>query len=204
MTKILHLDTSPRGDRSHSRQLSRSFMDAWQAAHPSDTVIYRDLGHHPVPHVSEDWVAAAFTPPESHTPAMQEALAISDALVDEFLSVDRFVIGVPMYNFNVPSTFKAYIDQIVRVNRTFSMDYRGLVPAGKKMLVFTARGSDYSPGTPTAPYDYQEPFMRAIFGFIGVTDLTFVHAEKLNLGTEARTVSLTQAQERITSLVDTW
>ncbi|NET39320.1 MAG: FMN-dependent NADH-azoreductase [Cyanothece sp. SIO1E1] len=209
MTSILHLDASPRGDRSVSRQLSQAFMTNWQSRYPDDNITYRDLGHTPVPHVNEAGITAAFTPPEARTPDLVEAIQVSDALVDEFLAADRYIFGIPMYNFNVPSTFKAYIDQIVRPGRTFAMDeqrhYTGLVPAGKKMLVITARGGSYALDDPAAePDHYQEPFLRSIFGFIGITDITFIHAERLAWGEEARQQSLVAAHTAIKEVAAKW
>ena len=110
MTHILHLDASPRGDRSVSRSLAKEFISNWQAAHPNDTVTYRDIGHHPVPFVTEAWIAGAFTPPELHSPESAEAMRISDELVDEFLAADRYVFSIPMYNLSIPANFKAYLD----------------------------------------------------------------------------------------------
>lgn len=110
MAHILHIDSSPRGDRSISRTVSKDSIAAWKQSHPNDTVAYRDLGHHPVPHVDEAWIAAAFTPPQNRTEELNRAIALSDTLVDEFLAADRYIFGVPMYNFSIPSTFKAYID----------------------------------------------------------------------------------------------
>ncbi|WP_287130104.1 FMN-dependent NADH-azoreductase [Candidatus Cyanaurora vandensis] len=207
MAHILHLDSSPRGERSISRRLSHDFIQAWQAVHPEDTVTYRDLGHQPVPHVDEPWIAATYSPPETLSPELKTVIQASDVLLDEFLAADYYVCGVPMYNFNVPSTFKAYIDQIVRVNRTFAVTdtgLKGLVEEGKKMLVLTARGGVYAPGSPAASVDFQEPFLRAIFGFIGVTDITFIHAENLNMGDDARTAALAEAQAAIQMAVAHW
>ncbi|MDZ8091714.1 MAG: FMN-dependent NADH-azoreductase [Nostoc sp. DedQUE05] len=205
MVNILHIDSSPRGERSHSRELSKEFVSAWKAAHPEDAIAYRDLGHHPVPHVDEAWIAAAFSPPETHTPELTEAIRISDELVDEFLAADRYVFGVPMYNFNIPSTFKAYIDQIVRINRTVALDaqgFRGLVE-GKKAVIITARGGDFSATSPAVAYDFQEPYLRTIFGFIGLTDIQFINANSLNEG-DARTQSLSQARAAIKDLIPQW
>ncbi|RCJ39802.1 FMN-dependent NADH-azoreductase [Nostoc punctiforme NIES-2108] len=205
MVNILHIDSSPRGERSHSRELSKEFVSAWKAAHPEDAIAYRDLGHYPVPHVDEAWIAAAFSPPETHTPELTEALRISDELVDEFLAADRYVFGVPMYNFNIPSTFKAYIDQIVRINRTVAIEaqgFRGLVE-GKKAVIITARGGDFSPTSPAAPYDFQEPYLRTIFGFIGLTDIQFINANSLNEG-DARTQSLSEARQAIQDAIAQW
>jgi len=197
MTHILHLDASPRGDRSVSRSLAKEFISNWQAAHPNDTVTYRDLGHHPVPFVTEAWIAGAFTPPDLHSPESAEAMRISDELVDEFLAADRYVFSIPMYNLSIPANFKAYVDQIVRVGRTFSVEadgsYKGLVQ-GKKMLIVTARGGCYPKDTPYHAYDLQEPYLRLIFGFIGITDIEVVHVENLMGGDEARTQAIANAQ----------
>ncbi|MFH1842931.1 MAG: FMN-dependent NADH-azoreductase [bacterium] len=203
MATILHIDSSPRGDRSLSRQLASEFLEGWQKANPDDTIVYRDLGHEPVPHVTEAWVEGAFNPPERRSAAATEAMAVSDALVDELLAADRLVISAPMFNLHIPSTLKAYIDQIVRVNRTFTMDMQGLVQ-GKKLLVITARGNVYHEGAPFAAYDFQEPYLRAIFGFIGFTDITFVNCEGSNLGDEARAEGLATAKQQVSGLVSNW
>ena len=163
MAHILHLDASPRDERSISRQLSREFMEAWRRLHPADSEVYRDVGHCPVPHVTEAWVAGAFAPPEAQPADARAAMRWSDVLIDEFLAADRYVFGVPMHNFSVPSTFKAYVDQIVRVGRTFSADGKGLT-SGKKMAIITARGGSYAPGSPMQAMDLQEPWLYAIFG----------------------------------------
>jgi FMN-dependent NADH-azoreductase len=205
MAHILHIDASPRGGSSHSRTLSQAFMNYWKVANPSDTITYRDLGHNPVPHVDEAWIGGAFMPPTMHTPEMTQAVKISDDLVDEFLAADRYVFGVPMYNLNVPSTFKAYIDQIVRVGRTFAVDangYKGLVE-GKKMIFITARGSDFRAEF-LAPYDFQEPYLRSIFGFIGVTDVQFIHANALNQDDAVRDQVLGEAHAAIKDAVVAW
>ena len=206
MGNILHIDSSPRAERSHSRELSKEFVNGWKTAHPEDAIAYRDLGHYPVPHVDEPWIAAAFSPPETHTPELTEAIRISDELVDEFLAADRYVFGVPMYNFNVPSTFKAYIDQIVRINRTVALNdqgFRGLVE-GKKAVIITASGGDYSATSPAAAYNFQEPYLRAIFGFIGVTDIQFINAHSLNKGDDASTQSLSEARAAIQDAIAQW
>ncbi|MBW4613219.1 MAG: FMN-dependent NADH-azoreductase [Desmonostoc vinosum HA7617-LM4] len=207
MANILHIDTSPRGERSHSRTFTHKFVAAWKAAHPEDTLTYRDLGRNPVPHVDESWIAAAFTPPNAHTPEIAQAIKVSDALIDELQAADRYIFGVPMYNLNIPSTFKAYIDQIVRVGRTFAITeqggYQGLLE-GKKSLVITARGGSFTGDSPFTPYDYQEPYLKAIFGFIGITDVSFIHLENLNAGDAAREESFAQGQEAIAHAVASW
>ncbi|MDF5716608.1 MAG: FMN-dependent NADH-azoreductase [Rhizonema sp. NSF051] len=208
MAHILHIDSSPRGERSFSRKFSNQFVTTWKNAHPQDTATYRDLGHNPVPHVDEPWIAASFTPPPARTPELTKAIELSDSLVDEFLAADRYVFGVPMYNFSVPSTFKAYIDQIVRVGLTFAVTeegaFKGLVEQGKKVLIITARSASFTPGSPAAAYDFQEPYLRAIFGFIGITDLSFIHVENLGLDDDAREQSVAKAHEAIEKAVASW
>lgn len=200
MTHILHLDASPRSDRSISRTLAKEFISDWKAAHPNDIVTYRDIGHTPVPFVSEAWIAGAFTPPDQHSPESAEAIRLSNQLVDEFLAADRYVFAVPMYNFSIPANFKAYIDQIVRVGHTFSVEadgsYKGLV-TGKKMLIVTARGGSYPKDTPYHAYDMQEPYFRLIFGFLGITDIDVIHADNLMGGEDARAQAIANAQSAL-------
>ncbi|MDZ4872472.1 MAG: FMN-dependent NADH-azoreductase 1 [Chroococcidiopsis cubana SAG 39.79] len=208
MARILHIDSSPRGERSHSRRLTREFVEAWKQTHPDDIVTYRDVGRNPVPHVDEPWIAAAFTPPEQRTPELQEAIRISDRLVDEFLAADLYIIGIPMYNFSVPSTLKAYIDQIVRPRRTFVFEpedaanpYKPLV-LGKKMFIITARGdSGFGSGERNEKLNHQDPYLRTIFGFIGITDISFVSVENDEFGGTSLAKSIANAQAKIAELV---
>jgi FMN-dependent NADH-azoreductase len=206
MSKVLVVTSSPRGERSVSRALCNQFAQLWAQGHPEDTVLLRDLGHHPVPHVTEPWVAGAYAPPHEQTPESRSAIAVSDQLVEEFLGCDRFVFGVPMYNFNIPSTFKAYIDQIVRAGKTFAVGpngYEGLVK-DKKALFITASGGSYGAGTPTARLNFQEPYLRAIFGFIGLSDVRFVTADSMNLGSDAAKKSREKAENTLRELASTW
>ncbi len=210
MTHLLHIDSSPRGDQSHSRRLTREFVEQWKRLHPSDIVTYRDIGHNPVPHIDEPWIAAAFTPPEQHTSELQEAIRLSNQLVDEFLAADVYVMGVPMYNFSVPSVFKAYIDQLVRIGRTVAFEpddaahvYKPLV-LGKKMFVIEARGdSGFESGGRYEKMNHHDPSLIAVFEFIGVTDITFIHVEKSEYGEEKLTESIAHAQTQIAQLVST-
>ncbi len=206
MSKILVITASPRGERSISRALTTKFAQLWAQQHPQDTVLLRDIGHHPVPHVTEPWVVGAFAPPEAQTPESKAAIAVSDQLVDEFLDADRYVIGVPMYNLNVPSTLKAYIDQIIRAGRTFAVGpngYEGLVK-NKKALFITSSGGSFPQGSPMAAYNFQEPYLRAIFGFIGVTDVQFVVADSMNLGDDAAKLSRQKAEKALKELAASW
>jgi FMN-dependent NADH-azoreductase len=208
MAHLLHLDASPRGERSHSRRMTRELIEQWKQAHPGDTVIYRDIGRNPVPHVDEPWIAAGYTPPEQRTPDMWEAIRISDRLVDEFLAADIYVIGVPMYNFSIPSAFKAYIDQIVRIGRTFGFEpensanpYKPLV-LGKKMFIIAARGgSGFGSGGQYEQLNYQTPYLTTIFGFIGITDITFIDVEYDESGGQKLADAIANARTQIAQLV---
>lgn len=194
MAKILHLDASPRGDRSVSRQLAREFL----AARAADSVTYRDIGRETPPFVSENWVAGAFAAPAERTPEAASAIAVSDLLVDELLAADLLVIGAPMYNLSVPAQLKAWIDQIVRAGRTFAIGESGYIPLvhGKKAVVILASGGALA-GT---PYDFEEPYLRAVLGFIGITDVTFVRAENMNMGEEAKAAGLAAARAKLAAL----
>ena len=206
MSKVLVVTASPRGERSASRALSTHFAQLWAQRHPQETVLLRDIGHHPVAHVTEPWVLGAFAPAEAQTPESRAAIAVSDQLIEEFLGCDRFVFAVPMYNFNIPSTFKAYIDQIVRAGKTFAVGpngYEGLVK-DRKALFITSSGGSYAPGTPAAGLNFQEPYLRAIFGFIGLTDIRVVTADSLNLGEDAAKASREKAEATLRDLAATW
>ena len=195
MINILHLDSSPRGDRSISRILTKEFITAWKRIHHNDRVTYRDLGRYPVPPIDESWIAAAFSPPDQLTSELVAALNISNELIDELEAAELYVFGIPMYNYSVPSNFKAYIDQIVRVRRTFmvaSNGYEGLLK-DKKILVITTRGGSYS----ASSLDFQEPYLRAVFELTGVTNITFIHAENLSMGGEERQYSLLRSRAAI-------
>jgi len=206
MSKVLVITASPRGERSVSRTLTTNFAKLWAEHHQQDTVMLRDIGHHPVPHVTEPWVVGAFAPPEAQTPESKMAIAVSNQLVEEFLDADRYVIGVPMYNLNIPSTFKAYIDQIVRAGKTFAIGpngYEGLVK-GKKALFITTSGGSFPQGSPMGAYNFQEPYLRAIFGFIGVTDVRFVVADSMNQGDDVAKSSREKAENTLKELAGTW
>jgi FMN-dependent NADH-azoreductase len=200
MAHLLHLDASPRGERSHSRKLSKQIVDAWLATHPGDTVTYRDLGHNPVPLVDEPMIAAAFAPPDARSDAARATLRISDELIDELFAADVYVFGIPMYNFGVPAGFKAYIDQVVRSGRTFTVpDFQGLL-IGKRMFVAMSAGQDYAVGTPFANYDYVVPYLKAVFGFLGVADFSMVNVAT-NQGEELLAQTQTRASDLIAKLV---
>jgi FMN-dependent NADH-azoreductase len=200
MPTILHIDSSPRIKQSVSRQLGKEFIDLWKSNHPSDKIVYRDLGRQPIPAANEVWAEAFHAPVPSAE--QKQALKLSDTLVDELLAAGRLVFAIPVYDLTVPATFKAYIEQIVRFGRTLSPDFKGLA-TGKKLLVISARGGEFVPGSPAAATDHFESYLRHVFGFIGVSDARFVHAH--GLGNEAaRTKAIEEARAALKKIAAGW
>lgn len=185
--KLLRIDSSARRS-SVSRQLTGRFVEAWQQEHPDGTVIERDLASTSIPHISDEWTQAIHTSSATLTPEQKKVLQLSDALVEELVLANTIVIGAPMYNFAISAPLKAWIDQIVRVGKTVLFAASG--PQGvlkdKKVYVITSRGGAYHAGTPTERFDYQEPYLRHILAFIGLTDVTFIHAENQKPGPQAQ------------------
>ena len=179
MPILLKLDSSPMGERSISRKLTTRFADSWLKVHPGGTVITRDLTALSLPVVDGSWVGAAYTPEEARTPEQNKVLSMSEALIAELQQADEYVLGVPMHNFSIPSTLKLWIDQVVRAGKTFAYTSSG--PAGlltgKKATLLIASGGKYDPGTALASLNFVTPYLRAVFGFIGITDLTIIAAE---------------------------
>jgi FMN-dependent NADH-azoreductase len=176
MSTLLHIDSSPLYGRSVSRQLTGAFVSQWKSSHPDGAVVHRDLNATPIPPVTAEWVGAAYTPEAARTPQQKELLALSDTLLAELEQADEYVLGVPMHNFGVPSVLKLWIDQIARVGRTFSYGEgrpKGLL-TGKKATFIIATGGIYDGQTQMASFNFVEPYLRSVFGFLGVTDATFL------------------------------
>jgi FMN-dependent NADH-azoreductase len=199
MPTLLHIDSSPAGDHSVSRALTAEFVKHWKAANPDGKVINRDLTQTALLPVTGAWIGAAYTPPDALTAEQKELLALSDELVGELLEADEYVFGVPMYNFGVPASFKLWIDSVARVGKTFAyVDGKpaGLV-AGKKATFLIASGGDYGPGSPAASYNFVEPYLKAFFGFMGITDTHFQTAggtAALNYGADRATFLAPQVE----------
>ena len=175
MATLLHLDSSPMGDHSVSRHMSATFAQNWLKAHPGGKIIKRDITTTPLVPVTGAWVGAAYTPAEARTPEQKQTLTLSDTLIAELFEADQFVFGVPMHNFGIPGALKEWIDQIARVNVTFSYadgTPKGLL-TGKKLTILIAAGGKYDAGTATEGLNFVEPYLKGLFGFLGVTDITF-------------------------------
>lgn len=195
MSNILVIESSARQQDSVSRQLTRQFIAQWQASHPTDQVQLRDLALQPVPHLDADLLGGWMKPAEEQSSREQAAANRSSQLTDELLASDVLVLAAPMYNFAIPSTLKAWLDHVLRAGVTFKYGANG--PEGllknKRAFVLTARGGIYA----GSPLDHQEPYLRQALGFIGIADVQFIHAEGLNMGGEAMTRGLTEAQAQV-------
>ncbi|EWH00194.1 FMN-dependent NADH-azoreductase [Halomonas sp. BC04] len=224
MTRILHLDTSPRPGRagsqvhgSHTRRLTHYFISRWQAFEPKAEIIYRDLGATPPPLTSVEWIEAEFTPAEQRTEAMWQALAESNALVDEVIQADLLVLGVPMYNFGPPAAFKAWIDNIVRIGRTVDFDLQQgahpyiplehyaprLADRPRHAVLLSARGGfGFDPQGPLAAFNHLEPGARTALQFIGIGGFHSIAIEHQEVGGKALAASTESALARIDQLVE--
>jgi len=188
MQHLLVINSSPVTDNSNTRQLVERFVDAAGAAHPELTLTQRDLGRKAPPHIDEVMIGAYYTAPEQRDAAQQQAVALSDELVDELQAADALVIGAPMHNFSVTSSLKTWIDHVARVGRTFQYGANGPegLLKGKKAYVLTASGGDYRPGSAAESYNHLDPYLRTVLGFVGITDVTFVNAVSVASGEEGR------------------
>jgi FMN-dependent NADH-azoreductase len=175
MSTLLHIDSSPMGAASVSRHLSNTFVENWKKTHPGGTVVTRDLSKSGLVSINAEWVAAAYTPADSRTPEQKAALAKSDELLAEVEAADELAIGVSMHNFSIPSVLKLWLDQVVRVGKAFAYvdgAPKGLL-TGKKATFLVATGGVYGAGTAMASLNFIEPYLKAVFGFIGISDVAF-------------------------------
>ena len=184
--KLLHIDSSVLGENSASRSMTAAIVARLRAEHPGIEVTRRDLAAQTLPH---------FTPvlAEGHP-----CVARNSEILEEFLAADIVVIGAPMYNFTIPTQLKAWIDRVLAVGKTFRYTENGPegMAGGKRVIIASSRGGIYSQG-PAAAVDFQETYLKHVFGFIGIHDVEFVRAEGLNLGAEQRRASLARAHESI-------
>lgn len=216
MATLLHIDASARPGRSgmtahgsHTRRLTARFVRRWISLHPETRVIHRDVGQAPPSPVTGRWIYAAFTPEDAREDWMKQELRTSDVLIDELLEADLVVAGVPMYNFGPPAQFKAYIDNIVRVGRTFGFDrsragepyWPLLADAGKRLIILSSRGDfGYHPGGRIGDRNHVEASVRTAFAYIGVTDVHEVAVEYDEFADHRLAESIRQAEARVDAL----
>ena len=201
MAHLLLVNSSPRTN-SVSSNLTLQFVRDWQAGNPYGRVTDRNLSDGALPLLTESWIAAAYTPEGQRTIEQRQLLALSDKLIDEVMAADVILLGVPMHNFSVPAAFKAWIDQIARVGKTFTyseLGPQGLVPANKKVIAVITRGGVFS--SENVASDHVAGYLRQVLGFVGLTNLTFVHADRQSSGHEVAAKSATAARLQLKSLV---
>ena len=194
MSTILHLNSSIFGESGQSSRLAQEFV----ARYPAARVVTRDLAKNPLPHLDAERFGAFLAKPEARSPAQAAVAAQSDALIAELKAADTIVLGLPMYNFGVPTQLKAYFDHVARAGVTFKYTEKGPVGllGGKKAYVFAARGGLYQ----GSPRDTQTPYVREFLGFLGITDVEFVYAEGLAISEASKSASLALARDRLRNL----
>ncbi len=206
MNRILAIHASPRAERSHSRRLAESFL----AALPQAEVTRREVGRASLPHVNEAFIAAAFHPQPNHRPlTMQADLSLSDQLVDELLGHELLVISTPMYNFSVPSGLKAWVDQIVRLGRTFDLrvndgeaEYEPLLKGRKALIVTSRGGAGMGPGGELERMNHADAWLRVALGFLGIEDVRVIAAEGEEGSPDAFQASYQRAERELADLAE--
>jgi FMN-dependent NADH-azoreductase len=199
MKTLLQIQSSLFEANGQSSRLAARFTEQWRAENPGGDVIVRDVGRNPVPHLTAERFGAFLAKPADRTPTQQEVVAFSDALIEELRRADVIALGLPMYNFGLPSSLKAYFDHVARAGVTFRYTEKGPegLLKGKKAYVFAARGGLYA-GT---PMDTQTGYVRDFLRFIGIDDVEFVYAEGLSMGDAPREKALASANAAIERLV---
>ncbi|MCK9563603.1 MAG: NAD(P)H-dependent oxidoreductase [Bacteroidales bacterium] len=193
MNTLLYISSSIFGEHGKSTELAGAFVRQLAALSPASQVIHRDLATQPVPHLDSARFTAFTTPVDERSPAQQAVVDFSDGLIDEWRRADTVVLGLPMYNMGLPSTLKAYIDHIARAGETFRYTANGpegLLP-DRKVYVIATRGGQYQ----NTELDTQSGYIRHILGLMGVTDIEFIYAEGLNMGSEIAEQALRRARE---------
>ncbi|MCP5159667.1 MAG: NAD(P)H-dependent oxidoreductase [Gammaproteobacteria bacterium] len=199
MKTLLQLNTSLFSGQGQSTQLADQFVALWRDKNPDSRVVKRDLAADPVPHLDGARFQSFLAAPESRSEEQHIVVAYSDALIEELRAADIVVLGLPMYNFGIPSTLKAYFDHIARAGTTFKYTEKGPVGllSDKIVVVYAARGGRYA-GT---PLDTQTDYVRNFLHFIGIDDVRFIYAEGLALGEDSKSTSLAQARSDTETLV---
>jgi FMN-dependent NADH-azoreductase len=187
---LLRIDSSARHAQSTSRELGDRLQQRWLAAHPGGRMLHRDLAAEPLPHIDADWIAASYTETDERSAVQHEHLALSQALIDELRQADALLVTVPLYNFGVPATLKAWIDLICRARETFAYGAdgpRGLLSDRPVYLVLATGGVPAG-----SPVDFASTYLVHVFGFLGLRDVRLIAADRLNLdmaGALARAVA---------------
>jgi FMN-dependent NADH-azoreductase len=204
MSTLLQIDSSPL-DSSISRELTAAYVEAWKASNPTGTVTSRNLAAEEIKAIDQSWIFAAYTPEENQTPEQKQLLAKSERYIAELHAADELVIGAGMHNFGIPVSLKLWIDLISRRGKTFSYGANGPegLLKGKKATILISTGGVYSSDSPMAAMDFVEPYLRAVFGFLGITDVKVVTASgaaQVMTGAVERDVFIKPVIEKVKAL----
>lgn len=183
MAHLLHIDTSAVSQGSVSKELAAAFRQAWAGEHPEGKIVHRDLSVDPVPHLDEAGITSQFMPAEAQSPEQKAAGALRDELVEELLGADAVVISSPMYNWTIPSTLKAWIDQVLVAGRTLTFGDEKNPLNGRPATLLLSYGGGYTPGAPQEKWNYVDPYLRTVFEDALTTDLTIITAQLTLAGT---------------------
>ena len=200
--KLLHIDSSILSDNSVSRQLTQAIVDHWRQNYPDLEITYRDLAVEAPSHLSAEILGAGFIDPQEHSPLQRNESAFGETLLEEFLAADVIVLGAPMYNFSIPSQLKSWLDRVLVRGRTFQYTESGPVglAGGKKAVIVSSRGGIYGEGSPARVMDHQESYLKTVLGFAGITDVSVIRAEGVNMP-EKREQVIAAAHKQIRSLL---
>jgi FMN-dependent NADH-azoreductase len=201
--RLLHIDSSPLGGNSVSRQLTERLVAQWRATHPGTVVEHLDLAVDAPSHLSVDSLGFRVGPnAEGLTDVQRRENEISEKLVSQFLAADVVVVGAPMYNFSVPTQLKAWVDRVAQAGRTFTYTDKGPkgLAGGKTVIIASTRGGVYSTNPALAGLDHQESYLKTVFGFFGITDVQIVRAEGVAMGDAAKAQALSDADVTIKAL----
>ncbi|MDB4921581.1 NAD(P)H-dependent oxidoreductase [Mucilaginibacter sp.] len=209
MKKVLVINASARGQRSQSRKLTEIFTEHWKGKRTETEITNRQLGSADVPHVNENWIAAAFKPETTRTEDERKALETSDTYIAELHQADIIVLGTPMYNWSIPSALKAYIDQVVRVNETFRIDatniqypYIGLLE-NKTLFLLLSRGDQgYEKGGYNEHMNFQDPYLKTVFNIMGIHHIHVIAINGISYGPEKAQKSIELSHQELKDLID--
>lgn len=208
MQKLLHIIAAPRGEDSRTLKVSEVFLDAFRRRYPNCSidelnVVSESLSHLMVKMVYGKYILLTG---EELTEGLKDAWRGIERHIERFLSCDGYLITTPMWNFSIPYPLKQYIDIIVQPKYLFRYTETGVegLAKNKKMLVITSRGGDYGPNNPFHSYDFQEPYLRAIFGFVGITDITFLNAQPMDMGQEMQKKKIEEAKSKAVQIANSF
>jgi FMN-dependent NADH-azoreductase len=197
--KLLHIDSSILGTQSATREMGAAIVSKWRRQNPRSEVSHVDLAREPLNHLTGELLGAQSVPVDQRSPELQRDVEAGQRALEAFLAADLIVVGAPMYNFSIPSQLKAWIDRIAVAGKTFRYTEKGPegLAKGKKAIIVSARGGIYSAESPASALDFQENYLRGVFGFLGISDIEFVRAEGLNYGPAQREQAMAAALSSI-------